>query len=61
MQFTGYTIYKKLYFNIYDIITLILGEVLMNEILKLLVKLMAKIHNAIVRYCNISFGGISDK
>lgn len=33
----------------------------MAEILKLLVKLMAKIHNAIVRYCNISFGGISDK
>ena len=33
----------------------------MAEILKLLVKLMAKIHNAIVRYCNIYFGGISDK
>lgn len=33
----------------------------MAEILKLLVKLMAKIHNSIIRYCNVSFGGISDK
>lgn len=33
----------------------------MAEILKLLVKIMAKIHNAIVRYCNVSFGGVSDK
>lgn len=31
------------------------------EILKLLVKLMAKVHNAIVRYCNVTFGGMSDK
>ena len=33
----------------------------MAEILQLLVKLMAKVHNAIVRYCNVTFGGISDK
>ena len=33
----------------------------MAEILKLLVKLMAKVHNAIIRYCNVTFGGISDK
>ncbi len=33
----------------------------MAEILKLLVQILAKIHNGIIRYCNVVFGGVSDK
>ena len=34
---------------------------MMAEILKLMVQILAKIHNGIIRYCNVVFGGVSDK
>ena len=33
----------------------------MASILRTIVELLAKVHNAIIHFCNVSFGGLSDK